>query len=161
MRNLPNLYYKDGSIWKELSLSSDIEPVLLWTGRWEDKYSSPIPQIPSIIEYDQVGLVVSEIGYIVAYKVIDNTNVIDGPYTYNWSGTGSSIYNMSDMSMFYTLYICGFGCNADGTLQGIYSYTNDGMPVISMGWNGSYTQNGMRLGQGRVRAIYGLHKEKK
>ena len=160
MRDLPNLYYKDGSIWKELSLSSDVEPVLLWTGRWENRYST-IPQIPSIINYDEVGLVVNEIGYIVAYKVVDNTNVIEAPYTYNWSGTGSSIYNMSNMSMFYTLYICGFGCNADGTLHGTYNYGSREMPAISMGYNGSYVEDGMYLGNGRIRAIYGLHKEKK
>ena len=156
---MPNLYYKDRSIWKELSLSSDIEPVLLWEGRWEDKYS--VPQIPAIIEYDQIGLVVNEVGYIVAYKVVDDTNVIEGPYTYNWSGTGSSVYNMSDTLMFYTIYPCGFGCNADGTLHGAYQYTRSEMPVITIGYNGNYTKDGMHLGAGRVRAIYGLHKEKK
>lgn len=160
MRDLPNLYYKDGRIWKELSLSSDIEPVLLWTGRWENKYST-IPQIPSIIEYDQIGLIVDEIGYIIAYKVIDTENLIDNPYDYNWAGTGSSVYNMSDMSMFYTIYACGFGCNADGTLRGVYNYQQKELPAISIGWNGSYKGDAMALGGGRVRAIYGLHKEKK
>ena len=131
---MPNLYYKDGSNWKEFSMTK--EPVLLWSGNislmdWRDGIQTI--SVPGITDYNiivGVGEDTTRDNYvsIPMIRIPDGmplyspTTALDG-YNHRWSGMGT-LYDKRQYQYQggYGLYMGALAANDSDQVRGAIPY---------------------------------------
>lgn len=134
MRDLPNLYYKDGSVWKEFSMTK--EPVLLWSGEigsYEWQNGIQTISVPGITDYNiivGIGEDDDSDNYvsIPMIKIPDGmplyspATVLDG-YNHRWSGMGT-LYDKRQYQYQggYGIYMGALAANDNDQVRGAIPY---------------------------------------
>ena len=131
---MPNLYYKDGSTWKEFSMTK--EPVLLWSGNiplmdWRDGIQTI--SVPGITDYNiiiGVGEDTTRDNYvsIPMIRIPDGmplyspATALDG-YNHRWSGMGT-LYDKRQYQYQggYGLYMGALAANDSDQVRGAIPY---------------------------------------